>query len=1378
MMKKILIGVFGFFAAAMLTAADAVYLKAGAFGNGDGSSWENAFVDPSSAVAAALTAGKPLYVAQGYYAVNAQITLSANFEIYGGFPGLSDAETLADRDVDRYPTIFSGDQTKNDVWQHVEPKRGECNYQSAETAETVLVGDAVNLLAYTGEFDTYIPLKKGTNTTRCFYIEPAAGGRIDGIWFVGFASGNGSAVGLAEKATQSSTVASCRFVGNIGNPGTVYDGTGTLTVENCKFMFNGTDNRGSGIATRGATVVRDCLFESCSRTSCNGGNVIYIWSGSGATFWDCEFVRCFGGRCASWEEGSYGGPGDICSAEAGSMAAFTDCVISNCWTLSPGTAGYGMPLINVSPNFRLTRCLIENNFYECRPVSGRGYSLIGNTLSTSRHFTIDGCVIRNNQILSSQTGAGAGESFALGIVGNQAVAGFSVINTVFDSNVASNSCAGVVPVLSRGVLTVADAPGSAAGAGIANCTFTGPKNEGLFDVVQFGTGHTKLLNIVNSIFNVTGAVEADPFWFSLPELVKIYNSSAKNVIYPPEGPVYEGWGFDPVPFAGYTPKAKLPDIRTTCDIATNNAAMPVTFAFRPNGATAWQPLSPAVNGSLNGSVRNPTADMTGTELAFGATTRGALQTLTPEAETGYCLVLRPTPLAAGTLSDELYAQAVQPGATSLPVTASVYDSGTAQFDAWYTTNDAKYADGATLTVTDMASDLILKAKFTTPDVHVTFDLGTFGTFTESGASTYVFTGKFGEAFPSLPAFASAEDWHITGWNVAFPNTIPDTDVIFTATAVSSAVRDIYVVPGGTGDGTSWENAYGDIFTAYEDAAQWRGTVHLAAGVYSLSRSLTLAPNVHVIAEEQPVVISGDNKGDTFWKPNNTDPGAAKRVYLIGETDVNLPPEAPGPYGQMYANGNATDDTAYGFLSVSTVTNALFDGITFASFNRSAFLCSSDVELLLMNCRIIGCNTSADNAQAAVNFNAAGCVDAENCSFIANTRAVNLSSTRPVTNIFANCLFDANRADNYGASIRTASGAYLNLTNCIFRRNYASQQGWRDSACLTVSNMSTVNPNRLTDCLFEGNRMIGDAYGCVCQEGNNSVTILTRCRFLGNRMAGTSQNTAQGPCLTITGGNYLVLDSYFADNALYMTNRTSSAWGTVAAASNGGVTFVNTTVENNLIDAVTGCTIPCGIFGATGGNISLVNCAVTGSSVAGEKAAEFGYNSTGNQTLSVINSVVYNGNAAYVPFNVPAAQIATLADSRISGFDAAAMSTGANGYLYNVSGENGKLSGRTACGPNGAYAQGLSSASPLVRAGRQIWLGSDNFVYFKDEIANADKPFRRVADKTVYKTVAEALALGVSDDVASIPDAFGKARATKRLACGPLNVTSSMMVIIR
>ena len=1360
---------------------DAVYLKPLGAGEEratqDGTSWATAYATPVDAIAAAGAAGRPVYAAEGVYVVNAQIKLEANFEIYGGFPGLSTDETLADRDIDRHQTVFVGDQTLDDVWIHLEPKRGEANYTSTTLTAKVIADGVVNLPAYTGEFDTYIPSRVNNNTAQCLYINAAVGGRIDGLWIVGFNGGNGSAIGF-EGSALPTTVSGCRFVGNFCSGGTIYDGLGNLTIENCKFLFNTTSSRGGGFATRGATVVRNCLFESCSRTGCNGGNVIYIWSGSGTTVEGCEFVRCFGGRCAGWEESNYGGPGNICSAEAGSTTAFTDCIVSNCWSLCPHTLGYGMPLFSLPSNSRLTRCLIENNFYECRPLANRGYTLIGNTFSGNRHFTIDGCVIRKNQILSSLTGAEPGESFALGIVGNQAALGFTVVNTVFDSNVASNACAGVNAVLSRGVLVSATDNGSTAGGGIANCTFTGPKVDGVCEVAQFGLGLSKTMNIVNSIFTVTDAPVANPFSFSVPSLVKIYDSSAKNLIYLPAGPTYDGWGFDPVPFDGYRPKAKLPDIRTTCDLSTNNPAMPVTFAFRPNGATAWQALSPAVNASLTGSVRDPVADMEGAELAFGATTRGALQTLTPAAETGYCLVLRPTPLEAGRLSDDLYVQAVQPGASAVAVTASVYDPALAQFDAWYGTNGVKYADGATLTVNNMASDLILQAKFTTPDVHVTFELGEYGTFDGSGESTFVFTGKYGDTFPSVPAFSDDEDWHVTGWNAAFPDTIPSADVTFTARAVSSGVRDIYVVPGGTGDGTSWENAYGDFATAYEDAAQWRGTVHLRAGVYQLLRNLDLAPNVHVVADTQPIVISGDKAGDTYWKPNNNDPGAANRMLVVGADDVNLPTLDPGPYGYVYPSGNSSDDTPYGFLSSRTVTNAVFEGITFASFYYSAFYCGSDVSLLLRNCRVVGCNTSANSENAAINFKSAGFIDAENCAFIGNVRVLNLSSTRAVTNTFAGCVFSDNHASSYGACIRTTSGAYLNMTNCVFRRNRANSQAWRDTACLTVSGMSSVAPNRITDCLFEDNRLSGDAYGCVCQEGGNSFTIFTRCRFYGNLMNGSYQNTAQGPCLTITAGNYLVRDSIFADNALYMTNRTSSAWGTVIAASSGSATFVNSTFENNLIDAAPDCTIPCGIFGATSGNLSLVNCAVTGSSIAGEQAAEFAYNTTGNPTFSLVNSVVDGAAAGYVPFNVPASIVSTMANSGITGYDKSAMTTGQNGYLYDVTTTCGQLVGRTTVGANGAYARGVAGSSSLVKSARPVWLGSDNYVYFKDETSSPSKPFRRVVDKTAYMTAADALKVGVSDDAASIPDAFGQARTKRRFACGPLRVVQGLVMIVR
>ena len=98
---------------------DAVYLKPLGAGEEratqDGTSWATAYATPVDAIAAAGAAGRPVYAAEGVYVVNAQIKLEANFEIYGGFPGLSTDETLADRDIDHHQTVFVGDQTLDDV---------------------------------------------------------------------------------------------------------------------------------------------------------------------------------------------------------------------------------------------------------------------------------------------------------------------------------------------------------------------------------------------------------------------------------------------------------------------------------------------------------------------------------------------------------------------------------------------------------------------------------------------------------------------------------------------------------------------------------------------------------------------------------------------------------------------------------------------------------------------------------------------------------------------------------------------------------------------------------------------------------------------------------------------------------------------------------------------------------------------------------------------------------------------------------------------------------------------------------------------------------------------------------------------------------------
>lgn len=96
------------------------------------------------------------------------------------------------------------------------------------------------------------------------------------------------------------------------------------------------------------------------------------------------------------------------------------------------------------------------------------------------------------------------------------------------------------------------------------------------------------------------------------------------------------------------------------------------------------------------------------------------------------------------------------------------------------------------------------------------------------------------------------------------------------------------------------------------------------------------------------------------------------------------------------------------------------------------------------------------------------------------------------------------------------------------------------------------------------------------------------------------------------------------------------------------------------------------------------------------------------------------------------------------------------------------------GVNGAFALRVGAGCPAKA--RPVWL-SGTTVYFYDEEANADKPWRKVSDRSSYAATVTDL------DFASpcIPDAFGTPRNhtgnTARFSCGPLLSKNYFMVII-
>jgi hypothetical protein len=122
------------------------YVRSGATGAGDGSSWADAFAELVPALAAAH-AGDQVWVAQGVYTPaaggldpDAMFLLPSGAEIYGGFTGVE--LTLGQRDPSTHVTTLSGDLLGDDALgeEHWIDNTHHLTLAEGTTLETVLDG--------------------------------------------------------------------------------------------------------------------------------------------------------------------------------------------------------------------------------------------------------------------------------------------------------------------------------------------------------------------------------------------------------------------------------------------------------------------------------------------------------------------------------------------------------------------------------------------------------------------------------------------------------------------------------------------------------------------------------------------------------------------------------------------------------------------------------------------------------------------------------------------------------------------------------------------------------------------------------------------------------------------------------------------------------------------------------------------------------------------------------------------------------------------------------------------------------------------------------------------------------------------------------------
>ena len=1385
-----------------------VYLKNGATGACDGTSWTDAYTNVVVAIRAAEAGDGLLYVARGVYVFTNVISVTSPLAIYGGFAGESMDETPATRDTAANQTVFSGDVGGDDYWTHYEPNASGFGVTSSALKSNKIIGpDGVNLPPdFTGDYDGYSPNSGATvNSHRALSFGANATAVLDGLTFACFINRNGATGVTVYIPSPGSVVNDCTFIANTCSatlyfsvdPKTFPNGV-QPTATNCRFLYNwgyGSTSFGAGLnAYYGPVTVSNCTFLCVSKTYGARGNVLYAGTTGGLRVRNCEFARCLMASGTS-NDNRWGGSGNIFAGEGGSNTAFSDCVVSNCYTATSHATPIALLSSGNAGNLILERCLFANNKSVVNASEGKCHAMIDNPQSTGRkNFSYESCTFSSNVVAAAKVSAESG-SYVLSLIGNYSVrVDASLLNCTFDGNRCETvETEGVTPIFCRGVAS-ASYSAAANGMGFANCAFYGPA-DGTYDIVQYGSTHTEPVNVVNCVFTADGEEQPDPVYADVPALIRFYSCSIQNRLQETGGFTYDGLQPDKVPLARETvgdgplyalaAAAATPGIRSTCDVATNSVTGTAlsSWNFRLPGSETWQALSPAT-AALSGSGFDAklVGDALGSARPAGAFTRGPVQALVEPAETGATLVLRRDPFGAGTFSGEAV-QAVVAGAAPAPVTVSANDPNTYSFDGWYDENGALYSSSATLSIPSLAAGTtVLTARLEAQvAVNLTFSLDGHGTFNSTGTDTATVEAEAFAAFPAVPSFTVDDGWFFAGFTL--PATVPETDTAYTARIVTKDVRVVRVVPAAEApavqDGLTWETAYADLAAAYADAATYRGEVWLKEGRYLVRTPVQMLPNVAVRGgfagtetdaaeadpEAHPAILSGDINANGYWYGNNS--SSLNHGAIWTGTTFN----SPNPSASEWCwapHGNNSDDALTAFLCTDGVaTNCVFDGLTFTGFFSSALVATSGETggLVVSRCRFLATTTSCGNTSSTPTVNLSGApATFTNCLFNGSWHGIRLAGSPAEPTVIADCVFTNVSGTYYAGCVYTAGAHAADIRRCGFYRNGCDSRSGPASAISFESSSSASHV--VSDSVFAANFSIDTCHGAVAIRGGSAM--LARCRFAGNRLShyATTVERTFAACVAATSGTLVLRDCHISGSTASDASDNTFPIASVAATSGSGViVLANCTVETNAVtvnSSSRGATFAVENSSAAYG-IVLANTLVDASSFSGETVSGEFLCTSASGNLALVNAVVRNEGAGYTPFSFVSDSFQpTIASSVISGYDPDAIpAPGANGYLYDVVSATASV-GPLREGENGALARGVSGPA-FAKLGRPVWLvGTTPYIY--DDVANPAKPWRSLLSRSSYAASVSGLDTGTPP----LPDAFGAPRKPRYCAPGPLN----------
>jgi len=328
-------------------------------GANNGSSWENAFTDLNSALAASRP-GDEIRVAEGVYLPEEErsdsFRLVADVDVYGGYAGFGEADPNQ-RDIEENLTVLSGDiGSPNDPGDN-------CYHVVIGALDAILDGFTITAGNANGEFES--PNGNGGGMYCVTGME---------ISNCTFRDNSGYGFGGGLYASQDVKIDNCAFIDNTAMyGGGVYDRYGDITVTNCIFRNNYANSQGGGgirIVYATTAIVSNCTFEynraywtggaigvddsivtvsNCrfNANSADYGGAIFCrndWT----TVSDCTFTGNF---TTGWS--SRGGGAMYCR--------FSNATVTNCTYTNNLSAADGGAISNYSSEPNLINCILWGN---------------------------------------------------------------------------------------------------------------------------------------------------------------------------------------------------------------------------------------------------------------------------------------------------------------------------------------------------------------------------------------------------------------------------------------------------------------------------------------------------------------------------------------------------------------------------------------------------------------------------------------------------------------------------------------------------------------------------------------------------------------------------------------------------------------------------------------------------------------------------------------------------------------------------------------------------------------------------------------------------------------------------------------------------------